>query len=219
MLISTSEPGAQPPAGGCRRVRAHAAPDPAGGEQGRRPCSSASASMATGPGFRCAILQTGRAGPRWCHYNQEEAGAASPTTDGRAARRCRGEGRQRTLRQPRCRVCSSSLDELYLPAPQTRWCAATADGRSDGIMRELEAQAQPYLFNCAGLEERQTSHRAPLRVSWAETDAGQAGEGIDSALALTGLRATRRCRACCAGPYGADARARTTGNQRLHCIQ
>ena len=62
---------------------------------------------------------------------------------------------------------------------------------SEGIMRELEARAQPYLFKLR-LSKNVKGHIERLfRVSgW--TDAGQGWEGIDSTLALTGWEATRR---------------------------
>lgn len=62
---------------------------------------------------------------------------------------------------------------------------------SDGIMRELEARAQPYLFKLRLSKNVKRHIERLFRVSgW--TDAGQGWEGIDSALALTGWEATRR---------------------------
>jgi hypothetical protein len=62
---------------------------------------------------------------------------------------------------------------------------------SDGIMRELEARAQPYLFKLRLSKNVKRHIERLFRVSgW--TDAGQGWEGIDSTLALTGWEATRR---------------------------
>jgi len=62
---------------------------------------------------------------------------------------------------------------------------------SEGIMRELEARAQPYLFKLRLSKNVKRHIERLFRVSgW--TDAGQGWEGIDSTLALTGWEATRR---------------------------
>lgn len=62
---------------------------------------------------------------------------------------------------------------------------------SDGIMRELEARAQPYLFKLRLSKNVKRHIERLFRVSgW--TDAGQGWEGMDSTLALTGWEAKRR---------------------------
>lgn len=62
---------------------------------------------------------------------------------------------------------------------------------SDGIMRELEARAQPYLFKLRLSKNVKRHIERLFRVSgW--TDAGQGWEGIDSTLALTGWEDKRR---------------------------
>ncbi|MDD3677033.1 MAG: transposase [Thauera propionica] len=61
---------------------------------------------------------------------------------------------------------------------------------SDGIMRELEARAQPYLFKLRLSKNVKRHIERLFRVSgW--TDAGQGWEGIDSTPALTGWEGTR----------------------------
>jgi len=62
---------------------------------------------------------------------------------------------------------------------------------SDGIMRELEARAQPYLFKLRLSKNVKRHIERLFRVSgW--TDAGQGWEGIDSTLVLTGWERARR---------------------------
>lgn len=62
---------------------------------------------------------------------------------------------------------------------------------SDGIMRELEARAQPYLFKLRLSKYVKRHIESLFRVSgW--TDAGQGWEGMDSAIALTGWEDKRR---------------------------
>ena len=62
---------------------------------------------------------------------------------------------------------------------------------SDGIMRELEAREQPYLFKLRLSKNVKRHIERLFRVSgW--TDAGQGWEGMDSTLALTGWEAKRR---------------------------
>ena len=62
---------------------------------------------------------------------------------------------------------------------------------SDGIMRELEARTQPYLFKLRLSKNVKRHIERLFRVSgW--RDAGQGWEGIDSTLALTGWEDTRR---------------------------
>jgi hypothetical protein len=62
---------------------------------------------------------------------------------------------------------------------------------SDGIMRELEARAQPYLFKLRLSKNVKRHIERLFRVSgWC--DAGQGWEGIDSTLALTGWEDKRR---------------------------
>jgi hypothetical protein len=62
---------------------------------------------------------------------------------------------------------------------------------SDGIMRELEARAQPYLFKLRLSKNVKRHIERLFRVAgW--TDAGQGWEGIDSTLALAGWEDKRR---------------------------
>jgi hypothetical protein len=61
----------------------------------------------------------------------------------------------------------------------------------DGIMRELEARAQPYLFKLR-LSKNVKRHIERLFCVAGWTDAGQGWEGIDSTLALTGWETKRR---------------------------
>jgi hypothetical protein len=62
---------------------------------------------------------------------------------------------------------------------------------SDGIMRALEARAQPYLFKLRLSKNVKRHIERLFRVSgWA--DAGQGWEGMDSTLALTGWEDKRR---------------------------
>ena len=62
---------------------------------------------------------------------------------------------------------------------------------SDGIMRELETRAQPYLFKLRLSKNVKRHIERLFRVSgWCDT--GQGWEGIDSTLALTGWEDTRR---------------------------
>ena len=62
---------------------------------------------------------------------------------------------------------------------------------SDGIMRELEARAQPYLFKLRLSKNVKRHIERLFRVSgW--MDAGQGWEGIDSTLALSGWEDKRR---------------------------
>jgi hypothetical protein len=62
---------------------------------------------------------------------------------------------------------------------------------SDGIMRELEARAQPYLFKLRLSKNVKRHIERLFRVSgWC--DGGQGWEGIDSTLALTGWEDKRR---------------------------
>lgn len=62
---------------------------------------------------------------------------------------------------------------------------------SDGIMRELEARAQPYLFKLR-LSKNVKRHIERLFRGSGWCDAGQGWEGIDSRLALSGWEDTRR---------------------------
>ena len=62
---------------------------------------------------------------------------------------------------------------------------------SDGIMRELEARAQPYLFKLR-LSKNVKRHIERLFQVSGWSDAGQGWEGIDSTLALTGWAEKRR---------------------------
>jgi hypothetical protein len=62
---------------------------------------------------------------------------------------------------------------------------------SDGIMRALEARAQPYLFKLRLSKNVKRHIEGLFRISgWA--DAGQGWEGMDSTLALTGWETKRR---------------------------
>ena len=62
---------------------------------------------------------------------------------------------------------------------------------SDGILRELEARAQAYLFKLRLSKNVKRHIERLFRVSDG-TDAGQGWEGIDSTLALAGWEGKRR---------------------------
>ena len=82
------------------------------------------------------------------------------------------------------------LDEL--PAHQKpKMVRGDCGFGSDGIMRALEARAQPYLFKLRLSKNVKRHIERLFRVSgW--SDAGQGWEGIDSTLALTGWEGQRR---------------------------
>ena len=82
------------------------------------------------------------------------------------------------------------LDELPTPR-KPKMVRGDCGFGSDGIMRELEARAQPYLFKLR-LSKNVKRHIERLFHVSGWCDAGQGWEGIDSTLALTGWADKRR---------------------------